>query len=456
MSTHAQATTSAQGEQPQQKPPNLWQLLKRKEVFGWTMYDWANSAFPMIMMSSILPIYYYKVAGANLPGNHATVYWAYTTSIALFIVALLSPIVGAMADFSGAKKRYLTGFALLGILGSALLYGVYSGDWLKASIFFIIGNVGFAGANVFYDSLLPHVAAENERDMVSAAGYAMGYLGGGLLLAISLGLIMTAPDEKVGFYTRLSFLLTALWWLVFMIPLWKWVPEPKRRVLPEEVGMNPVQAGFSRLLTTLRKVKRYDELWKFLLAFWLYNDGIGTIIKMATIYGTEIGIDSNTLIATLLMIQFVGIPFSFFFGWLAGKIGTKRAIYITLGVYTLISIGGYFMSQAWHFWLLGFGVATVQGGSQALSRSLFSQMVPKSQSSEFFGFFSVSSKFAGILGPLLFGFVGQLMGSSRLSIVSIVLFFIVGGYILTRVDVEEGMRVAREEEAWLAKEAVTS
>ncbi|HID84376.1 MAG TPA: MFS transporter [Anaerolineales bacterium] len=438
----------------QSQRPSLWQLLKRKEVFGWTMYDWGNSAFATIIMAAVLPVYYSKVAGSTLPGNTATVYWAYTTSIALLIVALISPVLGAMADFSGAKKRYLTGFALFGILGTALLYGVYSGDWLKASIFYIIGNVGFAGANVFYDGLLPHVAAENERDMVSAAGYALGYLGGGLLLAVSLGLIMTAPDEKMGFFTRLSFLMTAIWWLVFTIPLWVWVPEPVRRVLKREAGMNPVQAGFSRLAHTFRKVQRYDELWKFLLAFWLYNDGIGTIIKMATIYGAEIGIGSTDLIGTLLLVQFVGIPFSFFFGWLAGKIGTKRAIYITLAVYTLISIGGYFMSAAWHFWLLGLAVATVQGGSQALSRSLFSQMVPKSQSAEFFGFFSVSSKFAGIFGPLLFGLVGQLMGSSRLSIVSIILFFILGGYILTKVDVEAGMQVAKEEEALLAQEAV--
>ncbi len=434
-------------------PPSLWKLLKRKEVFAWTMYDWANSAFPMIMMSSILPIYYYKVAGAHLPGNRATVYWAYTTAIALLIVALISPIIGAMADFSGAKKKYLSGFALLGILGSALLFGVYEGDWLKASIFFIIGNVGFAAANVFYDGLLPHVAAENERDMVSAAGYAMGYLGGGLLLAICLALIMTAPEAKTGFFTRLSFILTAVWWLVFMIPLLKWVPEPKRRVLSNEVGMNPVQAGFSRLARTFGKVRRYNELWKFLLAFWIYNDGINTIIKMATIYGTEIGIGSTSLIGALLMIQFVGIPFSFFFGWLAGKIGTKRSIYIALAVYTLISIGGYFMSTAWHFWVLGFAVAMVQGGSQALSRSLFSQMVPKSQSAEFFGFFSVSAKFAGIFGPLLFGLVGEIMGSSRLSIVSIIVFFIVGGYLLTQVDEEEGMRVAREDEAVILQEA---
>ena len=441
---------------PPTKPPSLWQLLKRKEVFGWTMYDWANSAFATVAMAAVLPVYYVKVAAEGLPSNTATAYWGYTSAIALLIVALISPVLGAMADFSGAKKRYLTGFAFMGILGTALLYGVYTGDWLKASIFYIIGNVGFAGANVFYDGLLPHVAAPEERDMVSAAGYAMGYLGGGLLLAISLGLIMTAPDEKVGFFTRLSFLLTAIWWLVFTVPLWVWVPEPARRVLRHEKGLNPVQAGFGRLARTFHKVRRYNELWKFLLAFWLYNDGIGTIIKMATAYGAEIGIGSTDLIGTLLMVQFVGIPFSFLFGWLGGKIGTKRAIYLALAVYTLISIGGYFMSAAWHFWLLGFAVATVQGGSQALSRSLFSQMVPKSQSAEFFGFFSVSSKFAGIFGPLLFGLVSQWMGSSRLSIVSIILFFILGGYLLTRVDEEEGMRVAQEDEAIIAQEAVSA
>ncbi|RME88799.1 MAG: MFS transporter, partial [Anaerolineae bacterium] len=319
---------------------------KKRRIFAWTMYDWANSAFATTIMAAVLPVYYEKVAGANLPGNRATVYWGYTASIALLLIAILSPILGAMADFRGAKKRYLTAFALLGIFGTALLYFVQTGDWLMASIFYIFGNVGFAGANVFYDSLLPHVAGPEEIDSVSAKGYAMGYLGGGLLLAINLAMIMLAPEELTNLMTRLAFLSVAIWWLVFTIPLWKWVPEPKRRVLKGEENFNPVQAGFSRLAHTFREIRKYRELFKFLIAFWLYNDGIGTIIKMATIYGAEIGIGSTDLIGTLLMVQFVGIPFSFFFGWLAGKIGTKRAIYLSLVVYTLITIGGYFMSTA--------------------------------------------------------------------------------------------------------------
>ncbi len=425
----------------------------KRQIFGWTMYDWANSAFATTIMAAVLPVYYQKVAGANLTGNLATVYWGYTTSAALLLIAILAPILGAMADFRGAKKRYLTAFALFGIMGTALLYFVQTGDWLKASIFYIVGNIGFAGANIFYDSLLPHVASPDEIDMVSSKGYAMGYLGGGLLLAVNLAMIMLSPEHLTGLMTRLAFLSVAIWWLVFTIPLWKQVHEPARRVLKGEENFNPVKAGFSRLGNTLRKITNYQELFKFLIALWLYNDGIGTIIKMATIYGAEIGIGSTDLIGTLLVVQFVGIPFAFLFGWLAKKIGTKRSIYITLGVYTLIAIGGYFMKTATHFWILGFGVATVQGGSQALSRSLFGRMVPKSQSAEFFGFFSVSSKFAGIMGPLVFAFIGQLMGSSRLSIVSLVIFFIAGGYLLTRVDEEKGIRVAEEEEAALAAAA---
>jgi UMF1 family MFS transporter len=424
---------------------NNQQEYKRR-IWGWTMYDWANSAFATTIMAAVLPVYYSSVAGANLPGNQATVYWGYTTSIALLIVAIVSPVLGAMADFRGAKKRYLTIFALIGIFGTTLLFFVYTGDWLKASVFFIIGNIGFAGANVFYDSLLPHVAKKEDIDQVSTRGYAMGYLGGGILLAINLVMIMFFPDDLTPLMTRLSLLSVAVWWLLFTIPLWRRVPEPPRRLEEGEEFGNPLTAGFSRLGNTFRELTKYRELLKFLIAFWLYSDGIGTIIKMATIYGAEIGIGQIDLIGTLLMVQFVGIPFSFAFGWLAKRIGTKQSIYLSLLVYTLISVGGYFMSTAIHFWLLGFAVATVQGGSQALSRSLFGRMVPKSKSAEFFGFFSVSAKFAGIAGPLMFAIVGQYMGSSRLSIVSLVIFFLVGALLLSRVDEKEGIRVAEAEE----------
>jgi UMF1 family MFS transporter len=253
--------------------------------------------------------------------------------------------------------------------------------------------------------------------------------------------------------TRISLASVAVWWLVFTIPLWKNVPEPPRQIYEGELDSNPFTAGFKRLAVTFKEIRKYGELFKFLVAFWLYNDGIGTIIKMATIYGKEIGIGQIHLIGAILMVQFVGIPFSFAFGWLAKKIGTKKSIYISLGVYTLISLGGYFMNSAIHFWILGFAVALVQGGSQALSRSLYGRMVPKAQSAEFFSFFSVSGKLAGFFGPLIFGLVSQMMGNSRLGIVSLVIFFIAGGYLLTRVDEEKGIQVAEEADALAVQQA---
>jgi UMF1 family MFS transporter len=425
----------------------------KKIINSWSMYDWANSAFATTIMAAVLPIYYSAIAEPSLTPTQTTAYWGYTNSIALLLVALLSPILGAVADFRGAKKRYLTYFALVGITATALMYFLTSGDWLFASVLFIVGNIGFAGANVFYDSLLPHIAQKGDIDQVSTRGYAMGYLGGGLLLAVNLAMIMFSPDHLTALMTRISLASVAVWWLLFAIPLWKNVPEPPRQIYEGELDSNPFSAGFKRLAVTFKEIRKYGELFKFLVAFWLFNDGIGTIIKMATIYGNEIGIGQTDLIGALLMVQFVGIPFSFAFGWLAKRIGTKRSIYISLGVYTLISIGGYFMETAVHFWILGFAVALVQGGSQALSRSLYGRMVPKAQSAEFFSFFSVSGKLAGMFGPLVFGLVSQIMGNSRLGIVSLVIFFISGGLLLTRVDEEKGIRVAQEADALAVQQA---
>ncbi len=419
---------------------------RKRAITAWTMYDWANSAFATTIMAAVLPVYYAQVAGATLEGNLATVYWAYTTSLSLLAAAILGPILGAVADFRGTKKRFLAIFMAIGVLGTALLYFVKTGDWLMASVFFVIGEIGFAGSLVFYDSLLPHIAGPEEIDAVSSRGYAMGYLGGGILLAINLVMIQLAPPELTAMMTRLSFLTVALWWFVFSIPVLRFVSEPKHRVLAGEAGRSSVAVSFQRLGRTFRDVRRYRDLFIFLVAFWFYNDGIGTIIKMATIYGAEIGISQITLIGTLLMVQFVGIPFTFLFGWLAKRLGTKPSIYLALIVYTAITIVGYFMSQEWHFWALGFAVATVQGGSQALSRSLFGRLAPKSKSAEFFGFFSVSEKFAGIMGPLLFGLVGQMMGNSRLAIVSLIIFFVIGAVLLSRVNVEEGVKTAQAED----------
>jgi UMF1 family MFS transporter len=419
---------------------------RKKAINSWVMYDWANSAFVTTVIAAVLPVYYSSVAASNLSPSQATAKWAFTTTIALVIVALLSPILGAMADFSGAKKRYFTYFVILGATGTAFLILVGTGDWVLASICYIVSSIGASGSFVFYDSLLPHIANTDEIDQVSSRGYAMGYLGGGIMLAINLAMIMFAPANLTEWMSRISFFMVAIWWLVFTIPFWRNVPEPPRRIQKGEEGFNPIQASFNRLALTFKDMRKFKELMKFIIAFWLYNNGIGTIIYMATIYGTELGFSSTTTIGTLLMVQFVAIPFAFFFGWLGKKMGTKRAILLSISVYALIAIAGYFLMEEWHFWALGFAVATVQGGSQALSRSLFGRMLPKSKSAEFFAFFSVSEKIAGTVGPLVFGLVSTWMGNSRLSIVSLIIFFISGGFLLTLVNEEEAIVVAQAEE----------
>lgn len=437
---------------------------RKRAIWAWTMYDWANSAFATTIMAAVLPVYYTSVAAASLPPNIATAYWGFTTSISALIAAIISPILGAMADFSGAKKRFLTIFMILGVTGTALLYFVRTGDWLLASLFFILGNIGFAGSLVYYDALLPHVARPEELDQVSSRGYAMGYIGGGVLLAINLAMILFVPGffppeqeaEITQLMTRMAFLTVAVWWFIFTLPLLHHVSEPKRRILPGEEKFNPIQASFSRLATTFKEIRNYRDLSIFLLAFWVYANGIGTIITMATAYGNEIGIGQTTLIGTLLMVQFLAAPFAILFGRLAKRIGPKKAIYLSLSVYTLISIMGYFLQFEWQFWALGAMVATVQGGSQALSRSVMGRMIPKSKSAEFFGFFSVFEKFANIAGPFLFGLVSTLTGASRLSIVSLIFFFAIGMLLLSRVNIERGMKVAEQEEQTLVDQDALS
>ncbi len=422
----------------------------KSEIRAWTMYDWANSAFATTIMAAVLPVYYTSVAAGDLAPNIATAYWGYTSSISALLAAIISPILGAVADFSGSKKKFLTIFMALGVTGTALLYFIQSGDWLLASLFFLFGNVGFAGSLVYYDALLPHVARPDEIDQVSSRGYAMGYIGGGLLLAINLVMIMFLPDllhVDAGLMTRLSFVTVAVWWLLFTLPLLLKVKEPERRIIPGEENFKPIEASLKRLVQTFKEIRRYRDLALAMLAFWIYANGIGTIIVMATAYGSELGFGQTTLIGTLLMVQFLAAPFAFLFAWLAKKLGTKKAIYISLSIYTIISIMGYFMYQEWQFWVLGALVATVQGGSQALSRSLIGKMIPKSKSAEFYGFFSVFEKFASILGPALFGVVSTIMGGSRLSIVSLIIFFGIGIWVLTTVNVERGIQVAQKEEA---------
>jgi UMF1 family MFS transporter len=306
----------------------------------------------------------------------------------------------------------------------------------------MIANIAVAATLVFHESLLPHIAKPEEMDRVCAAGYAIGYLGGGLLLLLNLAWILAPsafglPDTVAAI--KLSLASVGIWWLIFSVPLLRRVPEPPLVLQPWETARdNSVRVAFARVRTTFRELRGHRQAFLMLVAFLLYNDGIQTIIRMASIYGAEIGIDRDATIAAFVIVQFVGVPFSFLFGALAGRIGAKTSIFMSLAVYTGISLLGYFMSSTWHFFVLAFLVGTVQGGSQALSRSLFARMIPRHKSSEFFGFFAVFEKFAGIFGPALFATSVTLFGSSRAAVLSVILFFVAGALVLTRVDVAAG------------------
>jgi UMF1 family MFS transporter len=645
--------------------------LYRRIVNAWCLYDWANSAFATTILGAVLPIYYSQVAGATLPSEAiATAYWSVGLSVSLFIIAILSPILGTISDVLRGKKRFLAVFASLGIVGTGLLVLVTTGDWLLASILFILARIGFTGANVFYDAMLPHVAHEGDRDRVSARGYALGYLGGGLLLAVNVAMIQFLPGT---WGPRLSFLSVAIWWAVFTIPLLTRVPEPPAATATLGPGENVVSVSFRRLWATLKDIRQYRQLFTYLVAFLIYNDGIGTIIGVAAIYGAELGFGSVELILALLLVQFVGIPFSLIFGrlpspgearrplylafiafnlvvlpiagvvgsrflpgeitgeplppyhdtatavgqgvhladgqalqyegtwkmvtvpaqqagtaqdvtyavtsdqgasyslsfngqrveifysigpdrgiwavdmdgkplidpdtetpltidgysatvrygvhrtvqaeepgahvltvidsgdknpssqgtlmtlaqvdvlspirqaslpiiiglivaveligaafaWLlgrslfsrlAGTMDTQRSIILALIVYAVISIWGYFLNSVIEFWFLAWMVAIVQGGSQALSRSLYASMSPAAKSGEFFGLYGIMEKFSAIIGPLLFAGAAALFNSSRPAVLSLIVLFLLGILVLVRVNVEEGRRVAREED----------
>ena len=435
------------------RPRLLEQLgLHRPELRAWATYDWANSAFYTTIVGAVFPIYFQSVATAGgLTPPQATARYAWSTTLALTIVAVLAPVLGAFADYAAVKKRMLSVFVAIGVTATAAMWFISPGGWPLAAGLFVVANIGVAGSLVFYDSLLPHVAREDEVDRVSTAGYALGYIGGGLLLAINLAWIQWPsrfgfPDDDTA--VRASLVSVAVWWLAFSVPLFRGVPEPPRRLERDEAATaNAVRVAFKRLGETFGEIHTYRHAFLMLLAFLIYNDGIQTIIRMATTYGTEIGLPRGPLIAAFVVTQFVGIPCAFAFGWLAGRIGPKPAIFLALVTYVGIAVLGYFMRTTAHFLTLAVLVGTVQGGAQALSRSLFASMIPRFKSSEFFGFFGVFEKFAGIFGPAIFATLVGISGSSRNAILSVIGFFVAGGTLLAFVDVQAGRQAARRAEA---------
>jgi UMF1 family MFS transporter len=409
-----------------------------RAIQAWCLYDWAISGFQTTIVGAILPIYFRQVSCFTLAKNHfATSIWGFLSALAMLGVAVVSLILGPVSDYTGLKKRMLGTFTAIGIVFTAAIAFLGPGQWVWLSLVFVIASIAAAGSEVFYDSLLPYVAAPNQLNRISARGYATGYLGGGLLLAINVALIISLPKTEIAGKTipllgmQLSFFSVAIWWGLFSIPLFLQVRESAQCI--SWPGRDVLGISIRRLRNTFKDIRRYRTAFMLLLAFWFYNDGIGTVIKMATAYGDEIGIGMNDLIGAFLMVQFIGIPCTLLFGKLSDRIGAKSSILIGLTVYLGISIGGFFMQKAIHFWILAGLVGLVQGGTQALSRSLYAAMIPKKKSAEFFSFFTISGKFAGIIGPALFALVSQFFHNSRYSILSLIFFFIAGGVILIKV-----------------------
>ena len=420
--------------------------LVTPEQRAWAWYDWANSAFFTTVVTAVFPGFYATYAAAGMAPADATARFGLVTTLSMATVAISAPILGAFADYTGAKKKLLALSIAIGVTACASMAFIGEGEVGFASLLFFIANLGVSGSIVFYDSLLPHVAKPKETDRVSAAGYAMGYIGGGVLLLINLAWILqpamfgfsgTVPAIKA------SFVAVAVWWAVFSLPIFRGVPEPAMRDKHASESGIAIVAAFARLATTFREVRKYRNAFLLFIAMLLYQDGIQTIIRMAAVYGAEVGVEQTSQIAAFVMVQFLGIPFSFLFGSLGVRIGTKRAIFIAISVYALATVLAYFMTTVTHFFILAAMIATVQGGAQALSRALFSRMVPADRTSEFFGFFAVAERFATVLGPLVFTVSVALTGSSHAAILAILGFFVSGAWVLSLVDEKEGIRAAQ-------------
>lgn len=419
--------------------------LQRPELRAWAMYDWANSAFVTSVIAVFYPVYFASTA-AGLTSEQATQRFGLATTVALAITAVLSPILGFMADRYAIRKKLLgvsLSLALVSTLGLAL---APVGAWQMGLVLFGLGNIGASASFVFYDSLLPHIARPDEVDRVSSAGYAMGYLGGGLMLAFNVIMVAKAQSLGLGDATsamRWVFASVALWWAVFSIPLFRRVTEPGASVSEKEASLG-VWGG---LAATFRDLKTFDQALLMLVAFLLYNDGISTIIRMTAVYGKGVGIKASVMPLAFLMVQFLGIPCTYIFALLAARLGSKPAIGIALAVYMVVTAVAYRLSTPTEFWILAVLVAFAQGGCQALSRSLFASMIPERKSSQFFAFFGVAEKFAGVFGTGIFTAVTYAVGDSRLAVLSLLGFFLAGAAFLSKVDIAKGRAQAAEANA---------
>jgi MFS transporter, UMF1 family len=431
---------------------------ERRAIWGWALYDWANSAFATTVMAAFFPVFFKQEWSKGVDVNLSTARLGLGIAAASLMIALMAPVLGAISDCSGRRKRFLIGFTYLGVLMTAALAFIPGGQWSMALACYALAMIGFSGGLIFYDALLPQVASVQRIDQVSSLGYALGYLGGGLLLVLNV--VMTLQPQLFGLAhagqaVRLSFASVALWWGLFALVAFAWLP-------PDPLGQRPslarqVAAGWGQLMTTFRKIRRLKTAFLFLLAYWCYIDGVDTIIKMAVDFGMSLGFDFKDLIMALIITQFIGFPAALLFGQLGRHWGVRRAIYLALAIYTLVTIWGATMTRVSEFYMLAAIIGLVQGGIQALSRSYFARFIPRGQNAEFYGFYNMIGKFAAIMGPALMGVTGlavkrmllpvdptaeqlQAIGlvATRSSIAAVLLLFFAGAALLYFVDEERG------------------
>ncbi len=411
---------------------------KNRSIYAWAFYDWANSAYVTTVIAGFFPIFFKEYFSADVDVTVSTAQLGFANSISSLFIVLIAPLLGAIADVGGLKKRFLFLFAYLGILMSAALSFVNEGAWEAAVFVYAVGNIGFMGSNIFYDSLLPTVAEDKKVDFVSGLGFALGYLGGGILFSLNIWIYqdptffgLSSSIEAV----QVSFISVALWWTLFSLPLLLLVKETKP--VKHKGSVQIILEGYRRLSETINKIKHLKGLLLFLIAYWLYIDGVDTIIRMAVDYGMAIGLDAKSLVLSLLIVQFVGFPATLIFAKLAQNWNTKKAILLAISIYLIITFWAAFMDEIYEFYILATMIALVQGGIQALSRSYYTKMIPSEYAAEFFGFYNFLGKTAAILGPFLIGMVALITENSRVGIASVAIFFILGAILLMKVDAKK-------------------
>lgn len=401
---------------------------------SWALYDWGNSAYSIIITTAVFPLFYKAAAtDAGVELADSTAYLSYTIAIFTFILAMLGPLLGTIADYEGMKKKFFTAFFLLGTISTAMLAFVPEGQWLWLLVCYVFAALGATGANLFYDAFIVDITTEKRMNRVSAFGYGLGYIGSTIPFALAILIILLAQNEvlplSVTNASRLAFLITAVWWALFSIPLFRHVKQ--HHFIKREAS--PVVQSFRRLNKTIREIRQYRALFLFLIAYFFYIDGVGTIISLSTAYGTDLGLSATSLLIVLFATQVVAAPFAILYGKLSDRFTGKKMLYVGICVYIIVCVYAVFIETIMDFWILAMLVATSQGGIQALSRSYFGKLVPKQNANEFFGFYNIFGKFAAITGPLLVGVTSQITGNSSLGVLSLVVLFIIGLTVLVFV-----------------------